>query len=95
MAETRTNYLLRLGEIYRKVKAARRYLRAGGLTTKDTKDNDSGVAVLDIGPIAAQARLYSKQMQCINDAQLELEGLRFEAESLLPLHFVSGTHPEP
>lgn len=73
-AELRANYLVRLGRVYREVKAARRTLRAGGFTDK-------------YGPTPAavtrdQIRLYMEQMNRVNDAQLEIEGLKIEAESL-------------
>lgn len=73
-AEIRTDYLKRLGSLYRNVKAARRALRADGLTTK------YGSQPTTISH--AQAQLYKEQMERINEAQLELEGLKIEAKSL-------------
>lgn len=73
-AEIRTDYLKRLGVVYRRVKDARRLLRAAGLTTKF---ENSPVTLSE-----AQANAYNKEMQNLNHAQLELEALKIEAESL-------------
>ncbi|MDJ0647424.1 MAG: hypothetical protein QNJ60_01850 [Xenococcaceae cyanobacterium MO_188.B19] len=73
-AEIRTDYLKRLGVLYRRVKDARRSLRAAGLTTKFENSPDT---LSD-----AQANAYKKEMQNLNHAQLELEALKIEAESL-------------
>jgi nucleoside phosphorylase len=73
-AEKLTAYLERLGHLYRTVKAARRALRAGGLTTAHG-NNPSSIT-------KKQAQLYAKQMERINEAQLEFEGLKTDAESL-------------
>jgi hypothetical protein len=76
LAATRADYLNRLGKLYRTIKAARRALRAEGLTTKFHKSNK---------PISIhknQLPLYRTQMEHINEAQLELEELKIEAGSL-------------
>ncbi|ESA32877.1 hypothetical protein N836_24120 [Leptolyngbya sp. Heron Island J] len=73
-AEIRTDYLKRLGVIYRNVKASRRALRAIGLTTKYNNAPQS------LSP--KHMETYKKQMIEINNAQLALEGLKIEAKSL-------------
>lgn len=73
-AETRIDYINRLGKIYRTVKLARRELRAGGLTTK-----------YGIPPNTIRGKyleVYNVQMKSLNQAQLELEGLKVEAKRL-------------
>lgn len=72
-AATRVDYFRRLGNIYRIVKAARRELRSGGLTNiyKEPISLDKN-----------QIQLYCQQMESINEAQLELEGLKIESKSL-------------
>jgi len=75
-AETRADYLKRLSKLYRDVKAARRALRTGGLTTKYTTSKKP------ISINSVQIGLYKEQMERINEAQLELEGLKIEAKSL-------------
>ena len=85
-SEIRTDYLQRLGALYRHVKASRRTLRAEGLTTKyaSAPKTISG----------KQAEIYKKQMIELNDAQLELEGLKIEANSVpafVSLPELSGT----
>jgi hypothetical protein len=75
-AETRADYLKRLSKLYRDVKAARRALRTGGLTTKyPTSKKPISINSVQIG-------VYKEQMERINEAQLELEGLKIEAKSL-------------
>lgn len=74
-AETRADYLKRLGNLYRNVKAARRLLRAGGLTLKYENNSDNIIN-------QNQVKLYENQIEQINEAQLELEGLKIEAKSL-------------
>ncbi len=64
----------RLIVLYNKVKAVRRSLRAAGLTTKFNNIPDR--------LSEAQANTYKQEMQKLNHAQLELEGLKTEAESL-------------
>lgn len=84
-AEIRTEFLNRLGSLYRAVKGARRTLRAGGLTTR------FGNAPSTIND--GHAKIYCEQMARINEAQLELEGLKIEAESFpafVPLKNVDG-----
>jgi hypothetical protein len=71
--ETRTKYLKRLGEQYRKVKTARRMLRGHGLSTK----NGSAIPLS-----AVTAPYYYEQIKVINHAQLEFEGLAIEASKL-------------
>jgi hypothetical protein len=73
-AEIRADYLKRLGVLYRYVKAARRSLRAAGLTTKFGKIPDT--------LSKTQANIYKEEMQHLNHAQLELEALKIEAISL-------------
>jgi hypothetical protein len=73
-ATTRTDYLNRVGNAYRSVKAARRALMADGLTTKKKPTSDKFTG--------AQAQLYREEMKHINEAQLALEGLKIEAERL-------------
>ena len=69
-SEVRTDYLVRLGRIYRTVKSTRRALRACGLTTKHGKV--AGGTATD----------YTAQMGRLGEAQLELEGMKIEASSL-------------
>ena len=73
-SEIRTDYLKRLGVLYREVKAARRSLRAAGLTTKfESPPNTLS---------EAQADAYKEEMLNLNHAQLELEALKIEAKNL-------------
>lgn len=73
-AEARKDYLDRLGNAYRKVKAIRRTLRARGLTSKRRDAPEQ----LD----ADQLAFYQTAMERIDDVQLELEALKHEAQSL-------------
>jgi hypothetical protein len=71
---TRQEYLNRLGQVYRKVKVARRALGAAGLTTR--YENTPGTLTSD------QVDLYIKEMTQLEATQLDLEGLKIEAKSL-------------
>ena len=73
-SEIRVDYLKRVGTSYRVAKAARRALRAVGLTDKHNKAPDA----LSADQIAS----YQEQMKSLNEAQLELEALKIEARSL-------------
>lgn len=73
-SKTRTDYIKRLGMSYREVKAARRALRAAGLTTKfGSRPKTLSKAEIDA---------YKQEMQHLNYAQLELEALKIEAKHL-------------
>lgn len=72
--QTRVDYINRLGKIYRTVKLVRRELRAGGLTTKYGRaPNTIRGSYLEV---------YNLQLKNLNQAQLELEGLKVEAKYL-------------
>lgn len=73
-SEIRMEYFKRLGNSYRKVKNARRILRAGGLTSKY---NNTPLALSEM-----QSVLYIQQLEELNQAQLALEELKIEAGSL-------------
>ena len=73
-ADKRADYLNRLGRLYRSAKAARPCLRAGGLTSRFERPPHQ----MDEG----QAHLYKTQMERVNEAQLDLEGLKIDAKSL-------------
>jgi hypothetical protein len=74
-AVIRVDYLTRLGSAYRSVKAARRALRAGGLTSR--YDDYMPDTITDY-----LAQVYCDEMKRVNDAQLVLEALKIEASSL-------------
>lgn len=76
--EIRTEYLKRLGRIYRNVKQVRRMLRTAGLTTKYGKEGESTVISGELKTI------YLDKMKEINDLQLELEELKIDARALPP-----------
>ncbi|HEV8505315.1 MAG TPA: hypothetical protein VGQ53_07950 [Chitinophagaceae bacterium] len=73
-AETWKDYLKRIGLVYQNVKRARRALTAGGLTTR--YNNNPKVISMD------HLNLYIEQMRIIDNAQIELEGLKIESENL-------------
>lgn len=83
--ETWKDYIKRIGTVYRDVKRARRALTAGGLTTKN--DNNPTAITKE------QFKLYFDQMGIINNAQLELEGLKIEAKSLPDFILLSDISP--
>jgi hypothetical protein len=74
-AAIRVDYLNRLGSAYRNVKAARRALRAGGMTSR--YDDYQPATITD-----NLAQVYRDEMKRVNDAQLVLEALKIEADSL-------------
>jgi hypothetical protein len=75
-AETRVDYINRLGDLYRNIKSSRRALRAFGLTTKFITSHTP------ISINSNQINMYREQMERINEAQLELEKLKIEAKNL-------------
>jgi hypothetical protein len=80
--EIRVDYLLRLGSLYRVVKSARRSLRAVGLTTKFKKPPQNFSET--------QCELYKEEMQRLDNAQLDLEALKIEAENLPDFVKING-----
>lgn len=78
------DYISRLGNAYREVKAIRRTLRASGLRLKAELP-----AVVVTGPLL---ELYKEQMSRINQAQLQLEGLKIEARSHPELRETKGIY---
>jgi hypothetical protein len=73
-SEIRVDYLSRVGSAYRNAKNTRRQLRSVGLTTKFGEPPST----LN----AEQLGAYKREMETLNSAQLELEALKIEAESL-------------
>ena len=73
-SQVRIDYLARVGEAYRDAKGTRRALRAGGITTKFNNPPSTLTS--------EQIDTYAQQMTILNKAQLDLEALRIEAESL-------------
>lgn len=70
----RQEYLRNLAKTYRETKRIRRRLRAAGLTTKY---GDEAPALN-----ATRRKLYSEQMDILNEVQLELEELNAEAKNI-------------
>jgi hypothetical protein len=80
--DIRLDYFNRLGSIYRSIKNARRVLRSKNLTTK---------YVPNPGLLSeTQVSSYLEQMEQVNKAQLELEGLKIEARSLPAFVYLEG-----
>ena len=80
--EIRMDYLKRVGTAYRDAKNTRRVLRAAGITTK----YKNPPITLD----GAQQAVYQKEMQTLNNSQLEFEALKIEAASLPELLGLQG-----
>ena len=89
-SEIRADYLNRLGDAYRKVKASRRSLQAGGLTTEPEHKSKKG---LSEKLTEAQVHLYFEEMKRIDEAQLAFEALKIEARSLPPFIPLDGVAP--
>lgn len=70
--DIRIDYFKRLGSIYRSVKRVRRVLRAEDLVSGNTPKFLTEI----------QVDLYLGQLDKINNAQLELEGLKIEASGM-------------
>lgn len=79
----RTDYLQRVGTAYRNTKVARRALIAGGLSSSNPIGAPQALS-------KEQAVVYRREMGRVNSAQLELEKLRIEANSLPGLASLSG-----
>ncbi len=70
-SETRMDYLKRVGGAYRTAKAVRRRLQSAQISVKFT----------DVGFLSrGQIGIYKAEMRKLNDAQLQLEELKIEAE---------------
>lgn len=71
--QAKTNFMTRLGELYRTVKRSRRKMNAHGI--------EASALQLSIPLDKTQITLYKEEMAVINDVQLELEGFRTVVEN--------------